>query len=191
MFIDLTLELSPEQYRKLDVPSLKGGDSQEGHIGTHFDVMDKIFPLESFRTRGRLIDISRIRDREVEIPDIEPYGLREGDMAIFYTGYVAELGYGTPLYWKRSAELSDAVVAYMADLGVRLIGVDAAGVQKPKKHRDIDQYCADRNIFIVENMDNLRALPCSPDESFTVFTAPLKRLGITGLPCRVVAEITG
>jgi kynurenine formamidase len=161
----------------------------DGHLGTHFDVMDKTFPLSSFRTRGKLVDITHIRDREVEIADIAEYGFGEGDTALFYTGYVSEYGYATPVYWKKSAELSDEAVAYLADRKVRLIGVDAAGAQKPKKHHQIDQYCADRNIFIIENMDNLRALPSSPKDSFMIYTLPLRRMGVTGLPCRVLAEV--
>ena len=190
MLIDLTLSLTPEEYEKyhMRTPNLDGkGQSREGHIGTHFDVMDKEFPLSSFRVAGKLIDISHIRGREIEVADLDGHDFQGGEMAIFKTGHLAEQCYGTPGYWKKSAELADETVAFLTDRKISLIGVDAAGVQKPTKHRAVDQYCADRNIFIIENLDNLDAL--DGKGNVTVFTAPLKRAGLSGLPCRVIAEV--
>jgi kynurenine formamidase len=184
MLIDLTLSITPERYRYIEQ---SGG--REGHLGTHFDVMDKEFPLESFRTTARLIDISGMRDREVEVEDIVSHGLAENESVLFYTGYLEELGFETPAYWRRSAELSDAVVTYLIEKKVRLIGVDAAGAQKPKKHVAVDQRCADNNLFIIENMDNFGELRKAAAGAFQLYTAPLKRSGLTGLPCRVVADL--
>jgi kynurenine formamidase len=53
----------------------------------------------------------------------------------------------------------------------------------------VDQRCADHGIFIVENLDNVRALKELQHGPFTVYTAPLKRSGLTGLPCRIIVEI--
>ena len=83
---------------------------------------------------------------------------------------------------------SDALVEYVVAKGVKLIGVDAAGVQKPKKHAAVDQYCADRGVFIIENLNNVKTL-LGLDKPFTVYTAPLSRTDLTGLPCRVLAEV--
>jgi kynurenine formamidase len=185
MLIDLTLPITPERVKFIEAQ----GHAPEGHICTHFDVMNKEFPLESFRTRGRLIDISALRDREIEIADIESHGISEGDTVIFHTGYMDELGYDNAAYWRRSAELSDAAVGYLLDRRIRLIAIDAAGAQKPKKHKDVDQLCADNGVFIVENLDNVKALLGRDHRDFTVFTAPLKHVGYTGLPCRVIVEI--
>lgn len=186
MLIDLTLPIS--------IGQISGGEEfvrkiiEAGHAGTHFDVMDKTFPIESFRTRGKVIDISHIRDREVEIGDLDGFVLEEGDILIFHTGWVEELGYDiSGKYITKSAELSDELVAHIATSGVRLIGVDAAGVQKAKKHAAVDQYCADRNVFIVENLNNVRSL-LDQGRPFTVYTAPLNRTDLSGLPCRVLAE---
>jgi kynurenine formamidase len=187
MFIDLTFALKSENLSKHKWAQ-KIYDS--GHIGTHFDVMNKVFPLESFRTKGKIIDISHIRHREVGIPDLSGHIIEEGDMVIFHTGYIDELGFGTDAYIPRSAELSDEAVAYLVDHKVRLIGVDAVGVQEPKKHKAVDQYCADRGVFIVENLANLKELLARSPKNFTVFTAPMNRTDWTGLPCRVVAELS-
>lgn len=187
MFIDLSLPIS--------VAQISGGEEyvrkivDAGHAGTHFDVMDKVFPLESFRTNGKVCDISHIRDREVEIADIVNVPVAPGDTIIFHTGYVDELGYDTRhVYVKKSAELSDATVAYLVDHGVRLIGVDAAGIQSPKKHAAVDQYCADRGVFVLENLNNVKQL-LALSAPFTLYTAPVHRTDLTGLPCRVIAEV--
>ena len=187
MFIDLTLPIS--------IAEISGGEEyvrkivEAGHAGTHFDVMDKTFPIDSFRTNGKVVDVSHIRDREVEIADIADVDLGYGDMLIFYSGWVDELGYDTRHdYVLKSAELSDALVEHVVARGVKLIGVDAAGVQKPKKHAAVDQYCADRGVFIIENLANVRQL-LDLDRPFTVYTAPLNRTDLSGLPCRVVVEV--
>ena len=187
MLIDLTLPLS--------VAEISGGEDyvrkivDAGHAGTHFDVMDKDFPLDSFRTNGKVVDISHIRDREVEIADIDGVDIGDGDTLIFYSGWVDEIGYDTRHdYVYKSAELSDALVEHVVAKGVKLIGVDAAGVQKPKKHAAVDQYCADRGVFIIENLNNVKTL-LGLDKPFTVYTAPLSRTDLTGLPCRVLAEV--
>lgn len=185
MLIDLTLTVDAA----LDRYATSMDHAREGHVGTHFDVMDKEFPIESFKTNGKLVDISGLRDREIEVGDLEDHGIGAGDTVVFYTGYLEELGYENAAYWRRSAELSDAAVAYLIDRKIRLIAVDAAGAQKPKKHHDVDQLCADNGVFIIENVDNLKSLVDQKCPQFTIFTAPLKRTGLSGLPCRVLAEV--
>jgi kynurenine formamidase len=203
MFIDLTLDIQSNRVKaalqiqqsaaeaELPTTVARPEYQMEGHVGTHFDVMDKEFPISSFKTSGRLVDISGIRAREVDVSDLVPSKIEAGDTVIFYTGYMNEFGYESPMYWKRSAELSDAAVSYLISRQIRLIAVDAAGAQKPTKHQKVDKLCADNGIFIVENLDNLKALIAHRNVPFTVYTAPLKRSGLTGLPCRVIVEIDG
>jgi kynurenine formamidase len=203
MFIDLTLDIQSNRVKaalqtqqsaaeaELPTTVARPEYQMEGHVGTHFDVMDKEFPISSFKTSGRLVDISGIRAREVEVSDLVPSRIEAGDTVIFYTGYMDEFGYENRMYWKRSAELSDAAVSYLISKQIRLIAVDAAGAQKPTKHQRVDKLCADNGIFIVENLDNVKALIPHRNVPFTVYTAPLKRSGLTGLPCRVIAEIDG
>lgn len=201
MFIDLTLDIQTNPVKaalqiqlsaaEAELPTAVARPEQqmEGHVGTHFDVMDKEFPIESFKTSGKLVDISKIRGREVEVSDLVQSNIGAGDTVILHTGYMEEFGYENRLYWKRSAELSDAAVSYLISKGIRLILVDAAGAQKPTKHQRVDQKCADNGIFIVENLDNVKALLAHANLPFTVYTAPLKRSGLSGLPCRVFVEI--
>jgi kynurenine formamidase len=186
MLIDLSLPINAQ-----DLALGKAHKSliDAGHVGTHFDVVNKSFSLENFRLPGKVFDISKIRDREIEVPDLVGAQVEPGDFVVLYTGLLDEFGYNTDPYSSRSAELSDAVIDYLLERGTRLIGVDAAGVQKPRKHSAVDQYCADRGVFIVENLNNVRLLVALCASPLTIYTAPLSRTDWTGLPCRVLAEL--
>ena len=52
----------------------------------------------------------------------------------------------------------------------------------------MDQVCDDRGTFVVENLCNLRSV-AELGSTFTAHTYPMNYTGMTGLPCRVVAEI--
>lgn len=56
MKIDVTLEITPKM-----VQDAQGHDkkSLSGHLGTHFDVMNKEFPLEYTQRRGIVFDSQR------------------------------------------------------------------------------------------------------------------------------------
>lgn len=41
-----------------------------GHLGTHFDVMDKEFPLEYIKRKGIIFDVSSVQGRDIDITDI-------------------------------------------------------------------------------------------------------------------------
>lgn len=62
------------------------------------------------------------------------------------------------------------------------------GVHKHKGDREHpvkDQYCADHGVFVIENMCNLKELL---NKDVIMNTYPMRYQGMTGLPCRVVAE---
>lgn len=71
---------------------------------------------------------------------------------------------------------------------VSMIGVDFAGVRRSKEHTPTDQYCADRGTFIIENLCNMKSV-LNAGQQFTAHTYPMNYADVTGLPCRVVAEI--
>ena len=51
----------------------------------------------------------------------------------------------------------------------------------------MDQYCADRDVFVIENLCNLGAV-ASEGAQFMAHIYPMNYAEMTGLPCRVVAE---
>ena len=177
--VDITLKLTPDILK--DAP---GNAIFKGHLGTHFDVMDKEFPLEYTRRNGVVFDVSSVRDRDIEISDID-MDLVDKDMFVaFHTGWIEEKGYGTKEYNTDHPQLSDELIDALLEKGISIIGIDCYGVRRGAEHTPKDHYCADRGVFIIENLCNLDQVigRC------VVNTYPVNISGISGLPCRVIAE---
>ena len=185
MLIDITLNVTP----KLASDATEKQDkSLVGHLGTHFDVMNKAFPLEYTRRRGVVFDVSSVRGRDIAVQDIDLAAVEKDSFAAFYTGYMTETGYGTTEYFRDHPQLSDELIDALLEKGVSIIGIDCAGIRRGKEHTPKDQYCADKGTFVIENLWDLDAvIRCGG--VFTAHTYPMRFSGVTGLPCRVVAEI--
>ncbi|TGE37163.1 cyclase [Desulfosporosinus fructosivorans] len=192
MKLDLSFKVEKKMLEALGLAAQAVGQNTEkaGHIGTHFDVMNKAFPIESIITKGKIFDISHITDIEVKVADLDLSEVQQKDFVIFHSGILKKHGYGTKEYFSTYIELSDELVDYLIGKQVSFIGVDMGGAKGPENHLRIDQYCADKGVFIIENLDNLDLLlEEGKDKSFIVYTFPVNMHGFTGLPCRVVAEI--
>ena len=159
-----------------------------GHLGTHFDVMNKEFPLEYTRRKGIIFDVSNITERDIEITDIDLSKVKNNMFVAFYTGFIEAEGYGTKRYFSEHPQLSDNLIDALLEKKISMIGIDFAGVRRGKEHTPKDQYCADRGTFIIENLCNLKTL-AQQTEYFTANTYPMNYADMTGLPCRVVAEV--
>ena len=185
MLIDITLNVTPDLMGAAWENTAK---NLIGHLGTHFDVMDKEFPLEYTRCSAVVFDVSHVRGRDIELADITLDHLKEGMFVAFCTGFMDEEDYGTPRYFKEHPQLSHQLIQTLLDRKVSIIGIDCAGIRSGVEHVPTDQRCADGGIFVVENLSSLKSvLAVSP--FFTAHTYPMRVSGITGLPCRVVAEI--
>lgn len=185
MTIDITLPVTPEMMGTAWENTAK---TLIGHWGTHFDVMDKAFPLAYTNRKGVVFDVCHIRGRDIELSDID-FGLVGKDMFVaFRTGFMEEVEYGTPQYFKEHPQLSHTLIDTLLDKQVSIIGVDCAGIRRGKEHIPTDQRCADRGVFVIENLYDLQSV-LAVNTHFAARTYPMRFSGITGLPCRVVAEI--
>ncbi len=193
MKIDLTVTVTEEILKLMSSMTASGQIPpvvQFGHIGTHFDVMNKTFPLENTERRGILFDVSHVKDREIEADDIHMDEIAEHDFIMFYTGCLTENKFGTPAYLQTRLELADALITNLLNKKVSMIGIDFPGIRKPAEHPRADQYCADHGVFVIENLANLDVLlAAAKGQPFLVHTYPVNYEGLTGLPCRVVAEV--
>ena len=185
MFIDLTLRVTPKM-----ASDAQGNEKKTftGHLGTHFDVMNKEFPLEYVRREGIVFDIRNIRDREIETDDVNLGLVHENMFVAFCSGFIETEIYGTQKYFKEHPQLSDQLIDRLLDSRISMIGIDFAGVRRGKEHTPKDQYCADRGVFIIENMCGLERV-LEKGSRFTANTYPMNFDGMSGLPCRVVAEV--
>lgn len=185
MLIDITLQITPSMASEAAENTHR---SLVGHLGTHFDVMDQVFPLAYTNRRGIVFDVSSVRGRDIGVEDIAVGELGQDMFVAFYTGYIEEVRYGTKAYFSGHPQLSEELIDLLLDKGVSIIGVDCAGIRRGKEHTPKDQYCADRGTFVIENLCNLKAV-IDGGSLFTAHTYPMNYVGITGLPCRVVAQL--
>ena len=161
-----------------------------GHLGTHFDVMNKEFPLSYTKRRGVVFDVSNVTNEDIDISDDDLLKVQQDMFVAFYSGFIDQVEYGTKQYFKEHPQLSNALIDKLLDKDVSIIGVDFAGVRRGKEHTPKDQYCADKGVFIVENLCNLaNVLKDKKYNNFIANTYPINFEGMTGLPCRVVAEV--
>lgn len=185
MLLDITLQVTPEMRRS--APE-KDDRALVGHLGTHFDVMDKEFPLEYTRLEGIVFDVSFIRNRDIDISDIDIDKVGKGQFVAFYTGYIEEEPYGTKTYFAHHPQLSHELIDELLYKGISIIGIDCSGIRRGKEHTPTDQLCADHRVFVVENLRGLQPLVASGGR-FTAHTYPVSYSDMTGLPCRVIAEL--
>lgn len=185
MLIDITLKITPKMAK-----DAQGNEKKAlvGHLGTHFDVMNKEFPLEYTRRKGIIFDVSNITERDIEITDIDLSKVKNNMFVAFYTGFIEAEGYGTKHYFSEHPQLSHNLIDALLKKKISMIGIDFAGVRRGKEHTPKDQYCADRGTFIIENLCNLKTL-AQQTEYFTANTYPMNYADMSGLPCRVVAEV--
>lgn len=64
MFIDLTLLINNKSSKNAQENLDR---ANYGHLGTHFDVMNKVFPLEFVERKGIVFDVSNVKDRDISI----------------------------------------------------------------------------------------------------------------------------
>lgn len=185
MLIDITLCVTPQMMGTAYENTAK---SLVGHMGTHFDVMDKDFPLAYTQRQGIVFDVSGITGRDIDLADVDLDKVGPGMFVAFFTGFVDEVEYGTPKYFREHPQLSPALIDALLDKEISIIGVDCAGIRRAPEHVPVDQHCADRGVFVVENLCDLQSV-LARGGVFTAMTFPLRYTGMTGLPCRVVAEM--
>ncbi len=181
MLIDITLKITPKMAEDAHGNEKK---SLVGHLGTHFDVMDKEFPLAYCRRKGIVFDVSAVKERNIDVSDIDLEEVEQDMFVAFCSGWSDEKEYGTKAYSQDHPQLSDELIDALLKKRISLIGIDFGGVRRGKEHTPKDQYCADRGVFIVENLCNLKAAigEC------IIYTFPMNYQGISGLPCRVIVE---
>lgn len=186
MKIDLTYPITKEV---LGITQTNLSKSFSGHFGTHFDVMNKQFPLEYTQRQAIVFDISKFDiEHEIQLEDIDLSCIQKDMFVIFYSGFINKYEYGTTQYFKGHPQLSFELINTLINKHISLIGIDFAGVRRGKDHVPCDQLCAEHNIFIIENLYNLNEL-LSITNQCMMNIYPLNLIGFSGLPCRVIAQI--
>jgi kynurenine formamidase len=158
-------------------------------------------PLERFFGPGVVLDfIDRADGEAVDAPDVESalttitHTLAPGDIVLIHTG--RDVFYGQPDYMDRGPGVTAAATRWIYDQGVRVMGIDAWGWDRPLRLQAQDAlerqepgifweaHQADLDYSQIERLVNLDQLP---PKGFTVACFPLRITRASAAPARVVA----
>ncbi len=195
-----TIKLSTHGTTHMDAPYHYAPTSE----GKPARTIDQI-PLEWCYSDGVVLDLRHKRDGEViTVEDLEEalgrigYRLKPLDIVLLRTG--REAYYGTPEYFTRGTGLGRASTLWLVEQGVKIIGIDAWGLDIPLKiQADRARRANDPRIFWeahfagidreycqLERLANLGSLP---PHGFKVSCFPLNIPGAGAGPARVVAML--
>ncbi len=185
MYIDLTTTVPQNS------PQMQWAKAQEipyiamGHIGTHLDTYEKSsIPLEYFKSEGVVFDVRG--KAEIKPEDISLELVKEKNFVCFRTGRIEEYAYGEDGYFKEHPELSNDLIQALLDRKIRFIGIDCPGIKQNAEHEKADRLCEKYGVYVIENLKNLAEISA---QRFGVYTMWLEDERMTGLKCRVIAEI--
>ena len=90
--LDITLLVTPKM-----ITTTQGNEKKAftGHIGTHFDVMNKVFPLDYTERDAIVFDVSAKSQGETTPDDFDLSLIREGMFVAFRSGFIESEGYGS------------------------------------------------------------------------------------------------
>lgn len=192
MYIDLTLSIDKLHMDKDVMAERADAILKAGHFGTHIDIHLKTeIPLNYMINRGLLFDVSSIKNRDIDIKDINIAAIEAGDCILFKTDRIKEYAYGSKEYFYDHPQLSDNLIELLIEKKIHIIAIDAAGIRRGREHALADKRCEAQGIYVVENIDNLEPLARQGKEPFQIHLMWLNLPGKTGLPCKIVASLVG
>ncbi|MGQ3887500.1 cyclase family protein [Legionella sp. CNM-1927-20] len=190
MYIDLTLSMNQLTIDKEVIHENYDVFLKSGHFGTHIDIHLKTeIPLEYMENRALLFDVSHVKDRDIDITDIDLEAIKAKDCLLFKTDRIKEHIYGSQAYFHNHPQLSDALIDALIAKKIHIIAIDAAGIRRGREHALADKRCEVQGIYIVENITNLDNLTRQITGPFLIHLMWLNLPGKTGLPCRMVAKL--
>jgi kynurenine formamidase len=160
--------------------------SFSAHTATHVDLVfveKRIDPRRMIGT-GKLIDVTRVSGGGIRLDDIKyQVEIEGGDFVFFRTDW--SQFFGTMKYYDHP-ELSLEVVQWLVSKNINAVGIDALGLGRDRRHGEYDRLLARNDIFVIENLANLSAIP---KKKFKTYCFPLKIENTDAIPARVVVEI--
>jgi kynurenine formamidase len=168
--------------------------------GERAQTIDEL-PLDWFLADGVVLDVTSKADGEkIDVPDVEAelerigHALREGDIVLVRTGRDAH--HDDPGYAALGPTVTAEATHWLWERGVRVMGIDAWGWDGPlylqaQEALERDEpgvfwaaHQADLPYVQIERLANLGALPPT---GFQVACFPMKIVGGSAAPARVVA----
>lgn len=156
------------------------------HTATHVDLPYKESSIAPERMigKGKLFDLTGVASGKIQFCDIEnQVEIQAGDFVFFRTDWSKFVG--TNKYY-RHPELSLEIVEWLCSNKVNAVGIDAPGLGRNQLHKKYDRLLAENDIFLIENLANLCAVP---KKEFTVYCLTLSIENIDAIPARVLVEM--
>ena len=156
------------------------------HTATHVDLvfMEKRIDPGRMIGTGKLIDVTQVSGGGIRLDDVKhQVEIESGDFVFFRTDWSEFVG--TMKYYDHP-ELSLEVVQWLVSKNINAVGIDALGLGRDRRHGEYDRLLARNNIFVIENLANLSAIP---KKKFNTYCFPLKIENTDAIPARVVVEI--
>jgi len=159
----------------------------DSHAGTHIDApshagitnktMDD-FELETFYGPARVIEI--YNEALITAKDLENENIQAGERILFKTDNSLR---GFEAFHDTWTALSSDAATYLADIGVKLVGIDWFGIkQKDAPDNGAHTNLLERGIPILEGID----LSGAEEGTYTLSAFPVAYQGIDGAPARAV-----
>jgi kynurenine formamidase len=209
MLIDVSMTIEPGSVFRLGTPAVEIASrrfyhesvgeyestmiSISAHTATHVDLVfteKRIDPRRMIGT-GKLIDVTQdfgelrqaVAGGAIRLDDVKhQVEIESGDFVFFRTDWSEFVG--TMKYYDHP-ELSLEVVQWLVSKNVNAVGIDALGLGRGRRHGEYDRLLARNNIFVIENLANLSAIP---KKKFNTYCFPLKIENTDAIPARVVVE---
>lgn len=196
-FIDLTHEFTSQMpVFPGDPPAQLSVHSQSDfflktgmHVGTHIDAPLHMiengkricdFPISHFIGGGQFIDARGAQS--IDAPLLKRTRLGRGHILLIFTAWDAH--FHSANYYENFPEITEAFARQAIARGVKMIGMDTPSPDRAPY--SIHKLLLSRNILIIENVTNLKAL--ARLKNFEVAALPLK-IEAEASPARVIARV--
>lgn len=186
------IEVNLEQVNKYKEDGYNGYSLFTGmHAGTHIDAPKHIletdkyildYPIEKFVGNAILLDVRG--ESIIEVKDEYYRIIKENDIVVLFTGH--DEFYGKEEYYTKHPVVSNELAELLVKKKIKILGIDAPSPDM--NPFDIHKKLLENNIFILENLTNLKSLLYN--ENIQIFAQPLKIQGEASL-VRAIALYQG
>lgn len=190
-------EVNPDVVRLENQWYIMHNISMVSHIGTHIEVpyhllkdgMDLAsFPLEKLCGDAVVLDLkgllpkSPISAERIGKSAHQAGGIRKDDIVLCNLGFAKY--YGTEKY-KENPYFSTEAIEFLVDGGMKMMGVDASGVEIPGSEEHVNHHALlDNGIPLIENVTGFDKLLKTRVQ---LYAFPIAVEGLESFPIRVVA----
>lgn len=159
------------------------------HTGTHVDVPKHFIeggeacdemPLDFFYGPATVYNLTGHKD--IDLHAIKDLPIKKGDIALFKTDNANRML--DPYFYEDYVAILPDAAQWLADRGVKTVGVDYLSVEKYKAHGVTHRILLGSRVAVIEGL----VLTDVPPGEYRLIALPLKIAGGDGSPVRAILE---